>query len=147
MIFVSILTISRHRMSKMLKQFTYLKRLTLELKVIHIFHMTLLISGCMPISPAASEIPVGCEMIQICHRCQSLPKITCFKKNNGVTSQTLAVLRYSRWRSRWPTNPTSSFFSGTIDRTDVILVSSIGFSGSENPKNISNSFPNHHVTL
>ena len=28
----------------MLKQFTYLKRLTLELKVIHIFHMTLLIS-------------------------------------------------------------------------------------------------------
>ena len=27
-------------------------------------------------------------------------------------------------------------FSGTIDRTDVILVSNIGFSGSENPKNI-----------
>ena len=48
MIFVSILTISRHGMSKTLKQFTYLKRLTLELKVIHIFHMTLLISGCMP---------------------------------------------------------------------------------------------------
>ena len=31
----------------MLKQFTYLKRLTLELKLIHIFHMTLLISGCV----------------------------------------------------------------------------------------------------
>ena len=85
-------------------------------------------------SPAASRIPVGCEMIQIFHRCQSLPKITCFKKNDGVTSQTLAVLRYSRWRSRWPTNSTSSFFSGTIDRTDIILVSSIGLSGSENPK-------------
>ena len=73
-------------------------------------------------------------MIQICHRCQSLPKITCFKKNDGVTSQTLAVSRYSRWRSRWPTNHTSSFFSWTIDRTDIILVSSIGLSGSENPK-------------
>ena len=48
MIFVSILTISRPGMSKMLKQFTYLKHFTLELKVIYIFHMTLLISGCMP---------------------------------------------------------------------------------------------------
>ena len=73
-------------------------------------------------------------MIQICQGCQSLQKITCFKKNDGVTSQTLAVSRYSRWRSRWPTNHTCSFFSGTIDRTEVILVSSIGFSGSENPK-------------
>ena len=45
MIFVSILTMSRTRMSKMLKQFTYLQRLTLKLKVIHILHMTLLISG------------------------------------------------------------------------------------------------------
>ena len=98
-------------------------------------------------SLAASSIPVGCEMIQICQWCQSLQKITCFKKNDGVTSPTLAVLRYSRWRSRWPTNHTCSFFSGTIYRTDVILVSSIGFSGSENPKNIFNSFPNHHVTL
>ena len=40
-----------------------------------------------------------------------------------------------------------SFISGTIDCTDIILVSSIGFSGSENPKNILNSFPNYHVTL
>ena len=47
MIFVSILTISRPRMSKMLKKFTYLQRLTLKLKVIHILHMTLLISGSM----------------------------------------------------------------------------------------------------
>mgnify|MGYP006385387037 CR=1 FL=1 len=86
-------------------------------------------------------------MIQICQGCQSLQKITCFKKNDGVTSQTLAVSRYSRWRSRWPTNHTCSFFSGTIDRTDVILVSSIRFSGSENPNNIFNSFPNYHVTL
>ena len=86
-------------------------------------------------------------MIQICQGCQSLQEITCFKKNDGVTSLTLAVSRYSRWRSRWPTNHTSSFFSGTIDRRDVILVSSIGFSGSENPENIFNSFPNYHVTL
>ena len=80
-------------------------------------------------SPAASSIPVGCKMIQICQGCQSLQKITCFKKNDGVTPQTVAVLRYSRWRSRWPTNHICSFFSGTIDHTDVILVSSIGFSG------------------
>ena len=93
------------------------------------------------ISPAASSIPVGCEMIQICQWCQSLQKITCFKKNDGVTSQTLAVSRYSRWRSRWPTNHTTSYFSGTIDSTDVILVSSIWFSGSGNPKNKFNSFP------
>ena len=85
-------------------------------------------------SPAASSIPVGCEMIQICQGCQSLQAITFFKKNDGVTSQTLAVSRYSRWRSRWPTNHTSSFFSGTIDRRDVILVSRIGFPGSENLK-------------
>ena len=97
--------------------------------------------------PAASSIPVCCEMIQICQWCQSLQKITCFKKNDGVTSLTLAVLRYSRWRSRWPTNHTYSLFSETIDRTDVILVSTIGFSGSENPKNIFNSLPNYHVTL
>ena len=98
-------------------------------------------------SLAARRIPVGWEMIQICQGCQSLQKITCFKKNDSVTSQTLAVWRYSRWRSRWPTNYKCSFFSGIIDRTDAILVSSIGFSGSENPKNIFNSFPNHHVTL
>ena len=73
-------------------------------------------------------------MIQICQGCQSLQKITYFNKNDGVTSQTLEVLRYSRWRSRWPTNHTCSFFSGTIDRTNVILVSSIGFSRSGNPK-------------
>ena len=47
MIFVSILTISRPGMSKMLKKFTNLERLTLKLKVIQILHMTLLISGCM----------------------------------------------------------------------------------------------------
>ena len=70
-----------------------------------------------------------------------------FQENDGVTLQTLAVLRYSRWRSRWPSNHTCSFFSGTIDHTDVILVSSIGFSGSENPNNIFNLFSNYHVTL
>ena len=47
MIFVLILTFSRPGISKMLKYFTYLKRLTLELKVTHIFPMTLFISGCM----------------------------------------------------------------------------------------------------
>ena len=31
------------------------------------------------------------------------------RKNDGVTSQTLAVLRYSRWRSIWSTNHTCSF--------------------------------------
>ena len=35
-------------MSKMLKLFTYLKRLTLKLKFVHIIYMTWLISGCMP---------------------------------------------------------------------------------------------------
>ena len=98
------------------------------------------------ISLAARRIPVGWEMIQICQGCQSLQKKTYFKKNDGVTSQTLAVLRYSRWRSRWPTNYKCLFFSGTIDCTDAILVSSIGFSGSGNQKNIFNSFPNYHVT-
>ena len=98
-------------------------------------------------SPAASSIPVGCEMIQICLGCQSLQKITCFEKNDGITLQTLAVSRYSRWRSRWPTNHTCSFFSGTIDHTDVILVSYIGFLGSENPNNIFSLIPNYHVTL
>ena len=86
-------------------------------------------------------------MIQICQGCQSLQKITCFKENDGVTLQTLAVSRYSRWRSRWPTNHACSFFSGTVSHRDVILVSSIWFSGSENPNNIFNSFPNYHVTL
>ena len=33
-----------------------------------------------------------------------------------------------------PINYKCSFFSGTIDRIDAILVSSIWFSGSENPK-------------
>ena len=47
MIFVSILTILRPRMSKMLKLYTYLESLTLKPKVIHILHMTLLISGSM----------------------------------------------------------------------------------------------------
>ena len=47
MIFVSILTFSRTWLSKIFKLFTSFKRLTLELKVIHIFPMTLLMSGCM----------------------------------------------------------------------------------------------------
>ena len=82
--------------------------------------------------------PVGCEMIQVCQGCQSLQKITCFKKNDSVTSQTLAVSRYSRWRSRWPTNHTCSFFSGNIDRTYVFLVSLRVFRVKES-KNIFNS--------
>ena len=45
MIFVSILTISKPMMSKIMKYFTYLQRLTLKLKVIHILQMTLIISG------------------------------------------------------------------------------------------------------
>ena len=47
-ILVSILTFSRSRISKILKINTWPYRLTLKLKVIHFFHMTLLISGCMP---------------------------------------------------------------------------------------------------
>ena len=47
-ILVSILTFSRSRISKILKTNTWPYRLTLKLKVIHFFHMTLLISGCMP---------------------------------------------------------------------------------------------------
>ena len=45
---MSILTFSRSRISKILKTNTWPYRLTLKLKVIHFFHMTLLISGCMP---------------------------------------------------------------------------------------------------
>ena len=47
-ILVSILTFSRSRISKIIKTNTWPYRLTLKLKVIHFFHMTLLISGCMP---------------------------------------------------------------------------------------------------
>ena len=47
MIFVSILIFSRPVISKMLKHIKYLNCLILELKVIHIFRMTLLISGCV----------------------------------------------------------------------------------------------------
>ena len=47
MIFVSILTILRPMMSKMLKLYTYFQSLNLKLKVIPILHMTLLISGSM----------------------------------------------------------------------------------------------------
>ena len=46
-ILVSISTFSRSRISKLLKAYTWPYRLTLKLKVIHFFHMTLLISGCM----------------------------------------------------------------------------------------------------
>ena len=45
---VSILTFSRSRISRIMKTNTWLHRLTLKLKVIHLFHMTSLISGCMP---------------------------------------------------------------------------------------------------
>ena len=90
---------------------------------------------------------MGCKMIQICHGCQSLQKIPCLKKNDGVTSLTLAVSRYSRWRPRWPKSHTCSFFSGTIGHREVILVSNLWFSGSANPNNIFNSRPNDHVTL
>ena len=90
-------------------------------------------------------------MIQICHGCQSLQKITCLKKDDGVTSLTLAlplaVLRYSRWRPRWPKSHTCSFFSGTIGHREVILVSNLWFSWSVNPNNIFNSRPIDHVTL
>ena len=48
-ILVSILTFSRLRIAKMLKTNKWLWRLTLKLKVIHFFHMTLLIPGCMPV--------------------------------------------------------------------------------------------------
>ena len=58
MIYVSILTFSRPGISKMLNWFMYLKRLTLELEVIHIFHLTLLISGCMH---AIDSILVGVD--------------------------------------------------------------------------------------
>ena len=47
-ILVSISTFSISRISKILKINTWPYRLTLKLKVIHFFHMTLLISGCMP---------------------------------------------------------------------------------------------------
>ena len=47
-ILVSILTFSRSMISKIIKTNTWPYRLTLKLKVIHFFHMTLLISGCMP---------------------------------------------------------------------------------------------------
>ena len=47
-ILVSISTFSISRISKILKTNTWPYRLTLKLKVIHFFHMTLLISGCMP---------------------------------------------------------------------------------------------------
>ena len=46
-ILVSILTFSRSRISKIIKTNTWPYRLTLKLKVMHFFHMTLLISGCM----------------------------------------------------------------------------------------------------
>ena len=47
-ILVSILTFSRSRISKISKTNTWSYRLTLKLKVIHFFLMTLLISDCMP---------------------------------------------------------------------------------------------------
>ena len=47
-ILVSILTFSRSMISKIMKTNTWPYWLTLKLKVIHFFHMTLLISGCMP---------------------------------------------------------------------------------------------------
>ena len=47
-ILVSILTFSRSKISKIIKTNTWPYWLTLKLKVIHFFHMTLLISGCMP---------------------------------------------------------------------------------------------------
>ena len=86
-------------------------------------------------------------MIQICQGCQSLQKITCFKKNDGVTSQTLAGFEIFKMAFKMADKLYMFIFSGTIYGTDAILVSSIGFLGSENPKNIFNSFPNYHVTL
>ena len=47
-ILVSILTFSRSKISKIIKTNTWPYRVTLKLKVIHFFHITLLISGCMP---------------------------------------------------------------------------------------------------
>ena len=88
-------------------------------------------------------------MIQICQGCQSLQRITCFKKNDGVThlanpgSFEIFKMAFKMADKLYM----FIFLRNYIDRTDAILVSSIGYSGSENPKNIFNSFLNYHVTL
>src|SRR6267154_1607785 len=83
--------------------------------------------------------PVGCLMIQVWHRCQSLQKITWIKKNDGVTFPPLAVLKYSRWRPKRPTKQTFAISSRTISHRDKFLVPRIGFLGSQNPNNITST--------
>ena len=92
---------------------------------------------------------VGCLMIglQVWHRCQSLQKNTYIKKNDGFTFPPLAGLRYSRWRSRWPTTQKYPISSGTIGHRDMFLVPRIGFLGSGNPNNTISTVTDHHVTL
>ena len=69
-----------------------------------------------------------------------------FDKIYGTGDAPVAEVQNSRWPPRWPPKPIWCIISGSINDTDVILVSRIRFSGSRNPNKITLTFSDHHVT-